>query len=236
MGGMRKTAPDGRRLAPGDRRRQILAAAKIMLETRSIEDVSVEAVAAEIGVSPGLVFHYFGTQKEFRRAVIQTVARELLAQMEPDPSLSPEVQLHAALDMFTAVVERSPRLYLAVVRADSIHQDGELGGLHRDIRALLADWLMRGLAEAGVPMTPAVTICVSGWLAFTEDALVTWITHADSMAREELIALCERACYRLLEEAIADPSRWPLKLTAAGGRRAAQNPSAAAPSASRAAA
>jgi AcrR family transcriptional regulator len=202
---MRKTAPDGRRLAPGDRRRQILAAAKTMLETRPIEDVSVEAVAAEVGVSPGLLFHYFGTQRKFRRAVIQTVASELLAQMKPDPALSPDAQLHAALDTFTAVVERSPGLYLAVVRADS-----ELSGLHRNIRAILAGWLLHGLADADVPVTPAVTICVSGWLAFTEDALVSWVGEASAMPRAELIALCERACYRLLDDAIADPAVWPL--------------------------
>jgi AcrR family transcriptional regulator len=196
MPGMTKT-----RLPPGDRRQQILGAAKTMLETRSIEDVSVEAVAAEIGVSPGLLFHYFGTQRKFRRAVVQAAARELLTQMEPDRSLSPAAQLHGALDMFTAVVERSPRLYLAVVRADS-----ELSGLHRNVRTILAVWLLRGLADAGVPVTAAVTICVSGWLAFTEDALVTWIGDAGGMTREELVALCERACYRLLEEVIADPA------------------------------
>jgi AcrR family transcriptional regulator len=217
---MHKTAPDGRRLAPGDRRRQILAAAKTMLETRPIEDVSVEAVAAEVGVSPGLLFHYFGTQRKFRRAVIQAVVTELLEQMEPDPSLGPAVQLHAALDAFTAVVEQNPGLYLAVVRADS-----ELSGLHRNIRAILADWVMRGLAESGVPVTPAVTICVSGWLAFTEDALVTWVSDAggpsrqaqprqaqprQALSREDMIALCERACHRLLEDAVAGPSLWPL--------------------------
>jgi hypothetical protein len=114
------------------------------------------------------------------------------------------VQLHAALDTFTAVVERSPRLYLAVVRADS-----ELSGLHRNIRAVLAGWLLRGLTDTGVPITPAVTICVSGWLAFTEDALVSWVSNTGGMTREELITLCERACYRLLEDAIADSSRWP---------------------------
>src|ERR1700677_2476476 len=136
---MRKTAPDGRRLAPGDRRRQILATAKTMLETRSIEDVSVEAVAAEVGVSPGLLFHYCGTQHKFRRAVITTAARELLAQMEPDPMLTPAARLHVALDMFTDVVERNPRLYLAVVRADS-----DLSGLHLSVRTVLAGWLLGG--------------------------------------------------------------------------------------------
>lgn len=180
-----------------------------MLETRSIEDVSVEAVAAEVGVSPGLVFHYFGTQRKFRYEVIQAVASDLLAQMEPDPAQSPAAQLHAALDAFTAMVERSPRLYLAVVRTGSGHDGGDLAGLHRDIRATLAEWVLRGLAGAGVAVTPVVRICVSGWLAFTEDALVTWIGDAGGMTRAELTALCERAFDRLLAE--ADPGALPLQ-------------------------
>jgi AcrR family transcriptional regulator len=208
---MRKTAPDGRRLAPGDRRRQILATAKTMLETRSIEDVSVEAVAAEVGVSPGLLFHYFGTQHKFRRAVITTAARELLAQMEPDPMLTPAARLHVALDMFTDVVERNPRLYLAVVRADS-----DLSGLHLSVRTVLAGWLLGGLTDLGVPLTPAVTICVQGWLAFTEEALVAWADDdGGTITREDMVQLCERACHRLLEDAIADPALWPPALTQA---------------------
>jgi AcrR family transcriptional regulator len=185
-----------------------------MLETRSLEDISVETVAEHVGVSPGLLFHYFGTQRKFRRAVIQTAARELLAQMRPDPGLSPAAQLHAALDTFTANVARHPGLYLAVVRYNS-----DLSGVRRNVRAVLAEWLVTGLAQAGVPITPAITMTVSGWLAFTEEALLSWITdpssaqtetqQASRLTRAELVTLCERACYRLLELAVADPARWP---------------------------
>jgi AcrR family transcriptional regulator len=184
-----------------------------LLETRSLDDISVEAVAEHVGVSPGLLFHYFGGQRTFRRAVIQTAARELLEQMRPDPGLSPAVQLHEALDTFTANVERHPGLYLAVVR-----YNGDLSGVRWNVRAVLAEWLVTGLTQAGVPITPAVRMTISGWLAFSEQALLSWIADASPtpagprpprMTRTELVVLCERACYRLLELAVADPARWP---------------------------
>jgi len=195
-----------RRLAPGDRRRQILDAARRLLDTRGIEDISVEAVAEQVGVSPGLLFHYFGSQRDFRRAVVQAAARELLGQLEPDPALSAADQLHAALDTFTSYVAANPGRYLAVVRFSAGNR--ELRNLHRTMRIALADWLVGGLAGAGVPVTPAVLATVAGWLAFTEEALLNWIDEP-RMTHEELVALCERACYRLVESAVADPERWP---------------------------
>jgi AcrR family transcriptional regulator len=193
-----------RRLAPGDRRRQILTAAHGLLETHSIEEISVETVAAQLGVSPGLLFHYFGTQRDFRTAVIQTAATELLGQMRPDPALSPAAQLHAALDTFIQTVACRPRLFLAVVRYNT-----ELTSLHWNVRAVLADWLTTGLAQAGVPITSAVTATISGWLAFTEEAILQWISvPVPELTRADLVNLCEQACYRLLELAIADPPRW----------------------------
>lgn len=197
---------ESRRLAPGDRRRQILEAGRRLLDTRAIEEISVEAVAEQVGVSPGLLFHYFGTQRKFRHAVVQAAARELLGQLEPDPALSPAGQLHAALDTFTRYVAGNPGRYLAVVRFSEGNR--ELRNLHRTIRAVLADWLVNGLAGAGVPVTAAVRATVAGWLAFTEEALLNWIDEP-GLTHAELVSLCERACYRLVESAVADPDRWP---------------------------
>ena len=199
--GAGRRLPEGRRLPPGERREQILAAAHRMLETSPLDEVSVEAVAAAVGVSPALLFHYFGSQREFRRAVIEAAARELLSQMSPDPGLSAAEQLHAALDMFTAAIARSPGLYLAVVRYNT-----ELSSVHWDIRGVLSDWLSAGLSGAGVTLTPALTVTLAGWLAFTEEAIVTWITQP-GMSREDLVLLCERACHQLL--ATAAQAYWP---------------------------
>jgi AcrR family transcriptional regulator len=195
-----------RRLSPGERRGQILDVARRLLDTRPIDEVSVEAVAEQVGVSPGLLFHYFGSQGKFRHAVVQAAVRELLGQIEPDPALSAAEQLHAALDTFTAYVARNPGRYLAVVRFSSASR--EMRNLRTTIRAVLSDWLSTGLVAADVPMTQAVRATVAGWLAFVEEALISWIDDPQ-MRRADLVALCERACFVLVENAVADPVRWP---------------------------
>ena len=58
------TAPAAsRRLAASERRRQILDTARGLLEAGTPEEISVESVARHAGVSPGLLFHYFGSQR-----------------------------------------------------------------------------------------------------------------------------------------------------------------------------
>jgi AcrR family transcriptional regulator len=196
-----------RRLAPVDRRRQILDAARQLLDTRQLEDITVEEAAERAGVSPGLLFHYFGTQREFRRELAAAAARELLAQIEPDPALSPVMQLHVALDTFTAYVAKRPGLYLAATRIPGGNQD--LRELRTGIRGTFGEWLLAGLLTAGVPDTPAVTATVAGWLAYTEEILLGWLTHpGPRMTRQEVVALCESACYHLVQGVIADPVLW----------------------------
>jgi AcrR family transcriptional regulator len=194
-----------RRLSATGRRRQILSVARELLDTRLLDDITVEEAAEQAGVSPGLLFHYFGSQRNFRREVAEAAARELLAQIEPDPALSPHAQLHAALDAFTAYVARRPGLYIATTRLSAGNQD--LSDLHAGIRGTLAAWLLAGLLAAGVPDTPAIRATVAGWLAYTEEILLGWLTEP-GMAREEVVALCESACYHLVQAALADLAMW----------------------------
>jgi AcrR family transcriptional regulator len=198
--------PPARRLASGERRRQILDAARGLLDTQPIDEISVEAVARHVGVSPGLLFHYFGTQRRFRHAVVQAAARELLGEIKPDPALSAAEQLHAALDTFIDYVARNPGRYLAVVRFSSAQR--EMRTLHRSMRAVFGEWLIDGLATAGVPLTQPVRATVAGWLAFVEEALLTWLDEP-GMTRPELVGMCERACFALLRVALDDPAAWP---------------------------
>ncbi len=189
------------RLTPAARRQQILDTARRLVGSGQIRQISVEAVAEHAGVSPGLLFHYFGTQRKFRQAVIEEIARDLLDQIEPDPALSPVQQLHAGLETFIAHVAHHPELYLAVVGT----VDEDLDDLHRTMRNTLAALLVSGLSKAGVRVVPAITTTVAGWLAFTEEAVLGWIEDP-AMPQADLVALCERACLLLLESAVPDPA------------------------------
>jgi AcrR family transcriptional regulator len=190
------------RLTPAARRQQILATARRLVESGQVEQISVEAVAEHAGVSAGLLFHYFGTQRKFRQAVIEEIARELLAQVEPDRGVSPVEQLRAGLETFVGYVARHPELYLAVVRT----VDEDLVGLHRSMRSRLAELLVFGLSEAGAPINAAITTTIAGWVAFAEEALLGWIADP-AIQQAELVDLCQRACLVLLEAAADPPDR-----------------------------
>jgi AcrR family transcriptional regulator len=194
-----------RRLAPGDRRRQILTVARELLDVKPLDDITVEEAAERAGVSPGLVFHYFGTQRKLRRAIAEDVAQELLAQLAPDPALSHVEQLRGALSRFTDYVAKRPELFLAVTRVAGASQD--LRDLHAAIRATMGDWLVEALCDVGVDDTPALRATISGWIAFTEEVVLDWLTGR-ALARHEVVSLCETACYHLVRAVIGDDERW----------------------------
>lgn len=195
------TAP--RRLAPGDRRRQILDTARQLLDVKHLVEITVDEAARRAGVSPGLVFHYFGSQLGFRRALAEEAAQELLGQLEPDPAFSHVRQLRGALDRFIRYAEWHPRLYVAVT-SDANHDARDV---HQGIIGTVSDWILGILADIGVPVTFTLTTAVSGWIAFTETVVADWLADP-RLSREEIADLCENTCYHVLQVVIADPAEW----------------------------
>ncbi|RKE22379.1 TetR/AcrR family transcriptional regulator [Streptomyces sp. TLI_171] len=197
-----------RRLTADQRRAQILGSARELMRDRGLDEVSVESAAQQAGVSPGLLFHYFGSQRGFRDAVVELVGQELLEYIAPDPRLSPSAQLRCGIERFTDFVARHPALYQAVVRHGARGGPGRMATLHRAARATLADWITGAVTGAGAARTPRLELAVAGWLAFMEEAVLGWLAGA-ALDRGELVELCEGAAYQVLETAVADPARWP---------------------------
>ena len=72
--------PDKRtRLRPDARRAQLIALGVEMLATRTLDELSVEDIATEAGISRGLLFHYFASKQEFHLEVARAAAQELIA-------------------------------------------------------------------------------------------------------------------------------------------------------------
>lgn len=191
------------RMLPFERRAQILTAARRLLEGTPIDDVSVEAVASEAGVSPGLLFHYFGSQRKFRQAVLEAATGELLAHVRPDPELSPAGQLHAGIGTFIDFVARFPTVYQAVTR---LNRGPDVRALHTTSRATIGDWILEAFQKAGVEPTPPVRLTVTAWLAYMEEAVLGWLAAPD-VGRDELADMCERSFYLLVRAAV-DEERW----------------------------
>lgn len=77
------------RLSPADRRALLEDAARTCMARGGIREFTVDKVAAEAGVSRGLITHHFGSMDGLLVAVYQRMYREWLAVMEaPRPGLS----------------------------------------------------------------------------------------------------------------------------------------------------
>jgi AcrR family transcriptional regulator len=170
---------------------------------KHLVEITVEEAARLAGVSPGLVFHYFGSQIGFRRALAEEAAQELLARMRPDPGLSHVRQLHDALNRFVEWAQEHPRLYIAVT------SDGnpDAREVHEAVLAAIAGWIHGIAADIGIRESPAATLAISGWLAFTEKVVQGWLADA-RLTRSEIADLCEGCFYRGLEVAFPEPEEW----------------------------
>ena len=76
-------SPKYSRLAPGQRRDQILDAANVLFAERAYDAVSIEDIASSAGVTRGLVHHYFGGRKEVYIGLLERIGAQREDQLAP---------------------------------------------------------------------------------------------------------------------------------------------------------
>jgi AcrR family transcriptional regulator len=166
-----------------------------MLSTRPLDKVAIDDIAAEAGISRGLLFHYFPTKRDFHVAVVQAAADDLCARTEPDPTLPVPQQLRGSLEAFVDYVTENRDAYIALLRGTA-GGDPALRAVCDESRSVFTG---RVLAGMGVPEpVPArLRLAARGWVAFTEEATLDWLSSGD-LGRSELIALLDEALIRLM--------------------------------------
>lgn len=190
------TQTSSARLRPGERRSQILAAARRVLVADPHRELTVELAAAEAKVSPALLFHYFGSKKKFQYAVIEEAAAEVMLRTAPDPSLPPDEQLRSGIRAFVRAVLEAPQLYRATLLR-SAAGDPDVRALHSEIRKVFSTWVISAVAQSGIEITPTVELACHGWQGYVEQTLLTWIDNP-TISPEALEHLCERSLDAIL--------------------------------------
>ena len=66
-----RTATARTRLSKEERRSQLLDLGVRLLSTRSLDELSIDLLAEEAGISRGLLYHYFGNKHDFHEAVVR---------------------------------------------------------------------------------------------------------------------------------------------------------------------
>jgi AcrR family transcriptional regulator len=162
------------RLNPEARRAQLIELGVEMLATRTLDELSVEDIAQQAGISRGLLFHYFASKQEFHVEVAKAAAQELLRRTEPDESKPPIEALHGSLHRFIDYVEENPDSYKSLVRG-AASGDADMRAISDETRATLTARVVAVVADMGLQMGPRAELSVHGWVAFVEECVIRWI-------------------------------------------------------------
>lgn len=184
-------ATDRKRLPPEARRAQLLALGVEMLATRTLDQLSVEEIAEQAGVSRGLLFHYFRSKQDFHLAVVRETSRSMLAATEPDPALPPLEALRDSVSSFVDFVGENRDAYLALLRGPA-SSDPAMREVFDATRSAMAERTVRAVAGFGGTTGARARLAVRGWIAFTEETVLSWLSGED-LDREELLDLVTSA-------------------------------------------
>ncbi|HEY6732091.1 MAG TPA: TetR/AcrR family transcriptional regulator [Solirubrobacterales bacterium] len=173
--------PSYRRLDVDERRQQLLERGAELFTTNPYDELSMSKIAAEMGISKALLYHYFPSKQAFFEATLSAWAERLRERTEPNPDLPLIEQLQGSLDGFLELIEENSGAYTNLMQ--SATGVPEIRDLIEAVRRATAQRILDGVYPDGAP--PKARTAVSGWLWFMDGACLNWIEHRD-IEREEL--------------------------------------------------
>jgi AcrR family transcriptional regulator len=186
------------RMSPETRREQLVALGVRLLSTRSLEELSIDVLAEEAGISRGLLYHYFGNKRDFHRAVVRSAADDLIRVTAPVHDGEPLERLARSLDAYVGYVEESYAGYVSLVRA-AASGDEDLREIYEEARAALTDRIFDAAGAEGVlevlrlADTAAVRLMVRGWSAMVEETVIAWVREPHGVPRDDLLRMLAAA-------------------------------------------
>jgi len=189
--------PSGRRLGPDARRAQLVGVGLALIKEMPFDEVTAEVVARAVGVSKGLVFHYFPTTRDLQVAILRAATAELLVEIDVGADLPPDERLLVGLDAFVRYIEQQPASYQAVVRRAG--SDERLLEVFEDTRGAVVDIVAAALGLSELPA--GLRLVIRGWIAMVEECVLHWLDDKP-VPREELVEFLRRAAVTMLPDAL----------------------------------
>jgi AcrR family transcriptional regulator len=187
------------RLHPDTRREQLLDLGIELLATRTLDELSIDLLAEEAGISRGLLYHYFRGKHEFHRAVVRRATDEMLARTAPDPALEPLARLTAGLAAYVDYVEANFEPFTSLVRG-AAGGDRFLREIYQDARGTLTGRVVATFGELGLADTAATRLLTDGWAAMVEETVIAWVQDPQ-LSKDELVRVLAAALPAVLEAA-----------------------------------
>jgi len=170
------------RLHIDQRRAQLIEMGIDLFSKHAYESISIDGLAEAAKISKGLLYHYFGTKRDFYVETVRAASRRLRLLTAPDPALPPRARLRAAVEAHLRYIQEHGAVYHAVYRSGL--------GIAPEIQSILEEHrtiMIRYLLEAiGVTKPrPLLRAALRAWVAMVEGASLDWIANP-SVARDDL--------------------------------------------------
>lgn len=200
-----------KRLQLDERRQQLLELGLRLFSERAYDDVSIDDIAREAGISKGLLYHYFPGKRVFYVASVRAAAAELLARVAPDPTLDPPERAQRGLGAYLTFVEQRAGAYRALFSGGT-GIDEEVAGIIEESRRAIVDQLLQGMGLAAP--RPAFRLAARSWIGAVEAASLDWLRQRD-VDRETLLTMLVRLLGAAVTIAVEEDPEAKLSLPAA---------------------
>jgi AcrR family transcriptional regulator len=167
-----------------DRRAQLVDVGLDLLETRPIQDLTLDEVATAAGVSRTLVFHYFPSKGDYFAAVVASAGERLMQAVPRGSDMVVSARLRSMVSAFLKFVQRKRGAYVALVRGASGGDPKVLAALDEVRSAHVLRWLDAAEWPRRDELT---TLAVRGWLGALEE--VALAAAKSTASRESVVDL-----------------------------------------------
>ena len=181
------------RLSPQARRQQIIDLCLLSLKHQALEQVSIEDIASQAGVSAGLLFHYFDSKLDFQVALVEEQARIVgeIATPEREPEDLAEVMpiLSATLGTYVDHIMENRQSLLPMLAGVS-WSEPRIRTAVKTVREQIVRHFVDQAGNIGVQPSPQFVLAVHGWIAVVEETLVQWLdanAGFAAMTRDEVV-------------------------------------------------
>ncbi|KAA0017381.1 TetR/AcrR family transcriptional regulator [Antrihabitans cavernicola] len=175
------------RLTPNQRRDHLMDVGAKVFAVQAYEDISMDGIAGEAGVSRALLYHYFPNKRDFFSAIWARAHDGLLESAVFDDTRPLIEQARDALTAHYVFYEQNAALVFIANRSeissDPIVRDPVMADLniirHRLLDASGATGHTRAIASAGL----------AGWIALVREVGIEWLQYRQ-ISRVEAIDIC----------------------------------------------
>lgn len=159
------------RLTPDERRAQLIALGVAALADRPLDQLNVEDLSTQAGVSRGLLFYYFDSKQGFHREVVRAARDGMLHATEPRLELPPIERLRTTLEKIVAFVREHRSTFVSLVHGVASGSE-EVRAVVEEAEQIQTQRVVAVFDELGVQQSPLLNVALRAWVAFAERALV----------------------------------------------------------------